>query len=573
MLGLVYLWDFLRGLVGGDTPYPGAVQEDVLPGAGRTDVLNQEDTSVAPPSVLPVEGGVAPEDRDGQSDTPDPSVIGGTPQLKKGCLFTASHVAEPQVLETVLPALPPGDAMEEDGKSGQKRKPTKVPKRKLKVSKDKSEGSIDSLLLDNSSSDSDKTVIVPESLGSLPSDEEQQPLEIPPTPNPRVEELFPDSVFFTNDQYSYEQSGVCPWLWYMSEQFRQTYHEPIDRLKNINEFFRTVSDYFMSHQIDWKKMADAKVQLEAEKAQLEAKTAQLEAEMAQIEVKMVQLGEQLRAGVMVPTPLPLPARSEWSKVVKRRPLKRGPSTSVVQQEVPTVVGDSIPVKVNSPLISTRPSVQQPPVQQTPLVPFAATVKLKPRQGLPTVLVKPLGDTIDSSAGLKRLLETNVHPKILGIQIVACLPAAGNGVIVRTESTAMANILENHINTHPDLNGVCRAEEPKKPNPQILVYDVPELPGDRGEQENLFLAKLGQSNSFPEGVAKVLFRRKCRGSSQHWVISLDPIAFLSLGTSTRIHWGFGSFKFRPFSEPQQCFKCLNFGHTQSSCHAKTELCSR
>ncbi|GBN54892.1 hypothetical protein AVEN_237501-1 [Araneus ventricosus] len=551
----------------GNTPYPGAVQEDVLAGADRTNVLNKENTSVAPPSVLSVEGGgVTPADRDGYTDTPDPSVTAGTPQLKQGGLFTASHIAEPQVLETVLPALPPGDAMEEDGKSGQKRKPTKVPKRKLKVSKGKSEGSIDSLLMDNSSSDSDKTVIVPKSLGSLPSDEEQQPLEIPPTPNPRLEELYPDSVFFKDDQYSYEQSGICPWLWYMSEEFRQTYHEPIDRLKNINEFLSTVSDYFMSHQTDWKKMAAAKVQLEAEKAQLEVK-------MAQMEVQMAQFEEQLRAGVMVPTPLPLPGRSAWSKVVKRHPLKGGPSTSVVQQEVPTVVGDSIPVRVNSPLVSTRPSVQQPHVQQTPLVPFAAKVKLKPPQGLPTVLVKPLGDTIDSSAGLNRLLETHVHPKILGIQIVACLPAAGNGVIVRTESIAMANILENDINAHPDLNGVYTAEEPKKPNPRILVYDVPELPGYRVEQENLFLAKLGQSNSFPEGAATVHFRRKGRGYSQHWVISLDPIAFHSLGTSILFHWGFGSFKFRPFYEPQQCFKCSKFGHTQSSCHAKTELCSR
>ncbi|GBO27789.1 hypothetical protein AVEN_68245-1 [Araneus ventricosus] len=111
---------------------------------------------------------------------------------------------------------------------------------------------------------------------------------------------------------------------------------------------------------------------------------------------------------------------------------------------------------------------------------------------------------------------------------------------------MAQTLRTHINAHPDLNGVCRAEEPRKPNPRVLLYDVPALPGDRGEQETLFLAP--RSNSFSEGAAKVLFRRKGRGDAQHWVISLDPVAFNSLGTSTRLHWGFGSFRFRPFSEP-------------------------
>ncbi|GBN49491.1 hypothetical protein AVEN_55983-1 [Araneus ventricosus] len=138
---------------------------------------------------------------------------------------------------------------------------------------------------------------------------------------------------------------------------------------------------------------------------------------------------------------------------------------------------------------------------------------------------------------------------------------------------MAQKLENHINAHPELNGVCRAGAPKRPNPRILIYDVPDLPDDRGEQEALFLTKLGVSNSFPEGAATVLFSRKGRGSSQNWVLSLDPVAYHSIRTSNRIHWGFGSFRFRTFSEPQQCYKCFKFGHTRSGCRVPNDLCSR
>ncbi|GBO28428.1 hypothetical protein AVEN_258799-1 [Araneus ventricosus] len=98
---------------------------------------------------------------------------------------------------------------------------------------------------------------------------------------------------------------------------------------------------------------------------------------------------------------------------------------------------------------------------------------------------------------------------------------------------MAQILRDYINAHSDLNGVCRAEEPRKPHPRIMIYDVPPLSGDRGEQEARFLAQLERSNSFSEGTTKVIFRRKGRGEAQHWVISLDPAAFQSLGQSTRL----------------------------------------
>ncbi|GBN26243.1 hypothetical protein AVEN_270368-1 [Araneus ventricosus] len=71
-------------------------------------------------------------------------------------------------------------------------------------------------------------------------------------------------------------------------------------------------------------------------------------------------------------------------------------------------------------------------------------------------------------------------------------------MVKLQTADVATFLETHINGHPDLNGLCRARAPRRPNPRILVYDVPTLPRDRGEQEAHFLEKLRLSNSFPEG---------------------------------------------------------------------------
>ncbi|GBM23669.1 hypothetical protein AVEN_117412-1 [Araneus ventricosus] len=146
-------------------------------------------------------------------------------------------------------------------------------------------------------------------------------------------------------------------------------------------------------------------------------------------------------------------------------------------------------------------------------------------------------------------------------------------MVRVQTAAMAATLEEHINAHPELNGVCRARAPRRPQSRILVYDVPHIAGDREVQEQSFLGKLGLSNSFPDGSVSVLFRRKGRGPAQHWVLSVDPVVYHCIRGTNRLHWGLGSLRFRTFSEPIQCFRCLKFGHVQSRCRTQEEVCSR
>ncbi|GBO23092.1 hypothetical protein AVEN_265529-1 [Araneus ventricosus] len=81
-----------------------------------------------------------------------------------------------------VPALPKGEAMDKDAKSGQNRKPDRVRIRTKKVSKSRSEGTINTLLLDRSSSESDHTVIVSDTQSEVTAAEGSSDREIPLTP-------------------------------------------------------------------------------------------------------------------------------------------------------------------------------------------------------------------------------------------------------------------------------------------------------------------------------------------------------------------------------------------------------
>ncbi|GBN70726.1 hypothetical protein AVEN_30274-1 [Araneus ventricosus] len=107
----------------------------------------------------------------------------------------------------------------------------------------------------------------------------------------------------------------------------------------------------------------------------------------------------------------------------------------------------------------------------------------------------------------------------------------------------------------------------------MIYDVPDSPGDRSAVEMTFIDKLRSSNNLPGGEIKVVFRRKGRGSLSHWVLSLSPAVFAAIRETKRLHWGFGSYRFREFSEPLQCFRCFRFGHVRPQCRMQTDRCSK
>ncbi|GBM33557.1 hypothetical protein AVEN_197311-1 [Araneus ventricosus] len=98
---------------------------------------------------------------------------------------------------------------------------------------------------------------------------------------------------------------------------------------------------------------------------------------------------------------------------------------------------------------------KPPNQPKP------PVQLKPRQDVPTIIVKPVAESVASSAILKTMLEEKISPRNLGVKTLNCQEANGKGVIIRTETIEMAKKLETEINTHSEPRIFCSAREPRK----------------------------------------------------------------------------------------------------------------
>ncbi|GBM27119.1 hypothetical protein AVEN_189886-1 [Araneus ventricosus] len=200
--------------------------------------------------------------------------------------------------------------------------------------------------------------------------------------------------------------------------------------------------------------------------------------------------------------------------------------------------------------------------------------LPSRQSLNGVVVTPIRGDIESSEQLKVLLESSLHLKTLGVEVLGCSPAANRGVLVRVRTPDMVNVLKQAINTHGSLKEVCVARKPLRRSPRIMLYDVPVTDMVKEAEEVAFLQKLRSSNSIPESMdIRVLFRKPGRGSSQHWILSVAPELFSTIKCTNRLFFGFGSFKFREYLEPTQYYKCLQFGHLRAICSALKEFCTR
>ncbi|KAF8784321.1 hypothetical protein HNY73_010015 [Argiope bruennichi] len=161
-----------------------------------------------------------------------------------------------------------------------------------------------------------------------------------------------------------------------------------------------------------------------------------------------------------------------------------------------------------------------------------TPLLRSKANLPTLVVRPITVIIDSAIKMRKTLEANISPKEMEIKIMGLKPAMGNGVVVQVETPEMVIKLKDAINSHTNLQNVCKATTPKIRMPQIIIYDVEKCEIPREEEEFDFLNQIKLSNDIVENM-RVLYRKKGRGSSSHWVISLDPKAFRIIKDKARL----------------------------------------
>ncbi|XP_055938051.1 uncharacterized protein LOC129968223 [Argiope bruennichi] len=191
--------------------------------------------------------------------------------------------------------------------------------------------------------------------------------------------------------------------------------------------------------------------------------------------------------------------------------------------------------------------------------------------LPTILVAPLNsDPMEeentSNLNLKSLLEANIRPKALGVRIISCREARSKNILISVPTQEMASKLLEAINVHTYLKTICEARFPQKHDPQIIIYDVDNTDQNKNVEEENFINRIKADNNLPDGKIRVLFRKPGRGARSHWVLSLSPNIFKVIQNDKRLHYGFGSKKFKEHLEPIRCQNCLRFGHTKNTCTA-------
>ncbi|XP_055924731.1 uncharacterized protein LOC129956808 [Argiope bruennichi] len=227
---------------------------------------------------------------------------------------------------------------------------------------------------------------------------------------------------------------------------------------------------------------------------------------------------------------------------------------------------------------TGPPKTLPPKQKTP-----QPVNVQKAAGktdfvsLPTVLVvpktsDPMEEVVKEKINIKPLLEANISPKALGIRIITCRVTSSNNILVTVQTQDMANKLMAAINQHANLQQICEARLPNKRDPQIIIYDIDHTNQNKSDEEAEFISRLRADNNLPPGNIRVLFRKPGRGARSHWVLSVSPQIFKVIKTEKRLHFGFGSKKFREHLEPMRCQNCLKFGHTKGNCKSQT-ACSK
>ncbi|GBM13420.1 hypothetical protein AVEN_190449-1, partial [Araneus ventricosus] len=253
------------GTAWGDTPIPGSLAAARLMGQA-----GQDSTVGVPPTEKPSEiqsgmevapavgaqrvsvgdGEVPQETVSSGSFTPAPTDIGGKDDPGvAGASFGASGNGGVEVVPPTPVAFsetPTEEVMDIGVKSGQKRKPVSVRARTKKVSKHQLEGAVNTLQLDHLSSGSDRTVVVSDTQSEVSVDHKGVDMEVPSTPTSPLSEVWgpaavtPDDRFSVED-YSYQRTGISPWIHRVQFAFFRKYPQPSDRLNNIGEFLRVIS--------------------------------------------------------------------------------------------------------------------------------------------------------------------------------------------------------------------------------------------------------------------------------------------------------------------------------------------
>ncbi|GBM78126.1 hypothetical protein AVEN_149812-1, partial [Araneus ventricosus] len=326
-------------------------------------------------------------------DTPYPGVDGDDVGVKVNKPGVHQPLAGSSALCPAVSAVevsdvrPSEDAMDEDPKAGHKRKKDKGKRRRPKVSRGTSEGSIDTSLLDRSSTDFDKTVrssphivLVPDTPAEASSETDSSSGVIPDTP---LKVSPPGS--------SYER--LCPEMKTAIDSFVAKFPGNDNLAENIWILMFAIDAQFVGLR---KRLEELEGTVAASAVPADRSFAQAVGQ-PRPDVRDIGTDPPQLLGVSSPGRVP------------QRKKRQGPTLQKEGSGTSKGIADPSPGTLQEGVVAPQ-LVSRPRAPQLPS-----------RQSLNGVVVTPIKEDIESSEQLKVLLESSLHLKTLGVEVLGCSP--------------------------------------------------------------------------------------------------------------------------------------------------------
>lgn len=152
------------------------------------------------------------------------------------------------------------------------------------------------------------------------------------------------------------------------------------------------------------------------------------------------------------------------------------------------------------------------------------------------------------------------------------PIKGGGVVVETASETEKKKLADS----PGLaESGLRLEEPKKFDPRVILYDVPNRITDENLLKSMYEKNVSMVIGWNEYVKRVRVVKRMNQEGQtvsNIIIELPAVCRNKLLTDGRVYAEWMSFKVCIWERVSRCFKCLGYGHMAKDCKSE-KLCWR
>lgn len=191
-----------------------------------------------------------------------------------------------------------------------------------------------------------------------------------------------------------------------------------------------------------------------------------------------------------------------------------------------------------------------------------------------VIVFPTSEGVKTSAETSKLVRSALKPSEIGVHVSGMRNGRDRGIVVYTNSENEANALIRSTN---EANSGLRAEQIKKEQPKVVVFDVPINISEDDFFKSLYhqnLCDMVDSFASYEDMRKLCtlsHRMGPKVNACHWVISVPPQVRHKLRNQGRVYIEWERLNIRDFLGVTRCHKCQLYGHPEKYCKSNVANC--